>query len=263
VSSLARPRANPFFLEAARACFSRRPILRASIAAAAVLGCLFVLWWPRGPIVSSLPPLAGPRTLTVVSVGLLAALAWLSARLGAEDYAAGSFIPAREYAAITPRAAGTVVRGKLGFGLLHTVFLAALGAPFVLASAGVSRVPLEAGLLILVVAAAAAAAFRALGLFLLCVLPSHGLVRDMIMLAAGAAAAALSTALFPAGSPVSAVLALSGAGAVPPPLRVPGAELSFWLVSVIMSLLAAAVLAAGASASLAAAGKARNARASN
>lgn len=259
MSASPRVRANPFLVEAAKACFSERPILRSCLVAAALLAGLLVLWWPRGPVASSLPPMPGPRTLAVVSAGLLAVLAWLSARLGADDLAPGSFIPAREYARLTPGAAGSVVRGKLGFGLAHTAFLVALGSPFVLAAAGVSGASPGAALRILAVAGAAAFAFRALGLLLLSLLPGHILVRDMIMLGAGAAGLALCTALFPAGSPLSALLALAGAAPPSPVPFLPAAVLPSWLVSVITSLVAAGVLSAGALASLAAAGRARDA----
>jgi hypothetical protein len=255
-----RFRANPFLVESAKACFSERSILRACIVSASVLAGLLVLWWPRGPIVSSLPPMPGPRTLVVVSAGLLAVLAWLSARLGADDLAPGSFIPVREYARLTPGAAGSAVRGKLAFGLLHTVFLVALGSPFVLAAAGVSGASPGAALRILAVAGSAAFAFRALGLLLLSLLPGHILARDMIMLGAGAAGMALCTVLFPAGSPLSALLALAGAAPPPAVPSSPGPAVFFWLAPVITSLVAAGVFAAGALASLAAAARTRHAR---
>ena len=266
MSRPASPSANPFLAEGARICFSQRAVLRASALLVAILGCVLVLWWPRGPVASSLQPLAGPRTLTVVSVSLLAALAWLSARLGAEDHASSSFISMEGYVGLVAgddarlrcRAVATVIRGKLAFGLVHTIFLLALGSPFVLAAVGVSGASFTTGLCILLVAGAAATGFRMLGLFLLTALPGHALVRDMVMLVAGAAGLAACTALLPAASPLSALLAL--AAAVDPPAVgwIPGPALPFYLVSVIMSLLVAVLFAAGASASLSAATKARN-----
>lgn len=259
MSGASRLRANPFLVEAARACFSERQILRACVVSAALLAALLVLWWPRGPIAASLPPLPGPRTLAVVSLGLLASLAWLSARLGADDYASASFVPVREYARLTPGAAGSVVRGKLAFGLLHTAFLAALASPFVLASAGVSGASLQGGLRILLVAGASAFSFRSLGLLVQALLPSRVLVRDLAMLAAGAAGTGLCTAVFPAASPLAVLLALAGAWAPPAVPAFLGRAFPFWAVPAITSLLAAAAFAGCAWASLARAVKVRNA----
>lgn len=259
MSGASRFRANPFLVEAARVCFSERQIQRACVAWAALPAALLVLWWPRGPIAASLSPLSGPRTLAVVSVGLLAVLAWLSARLGADDYAPASFLPVREYARLTPGAAGSAVRGKLAFGFLHTAFLAALASPFVLASAGVSGASLQGGLCILLVAGASAFAFRSLGLLMQAILPSRVLVRDLAMLAAGAAGLGLCTAAVPAASPLAVMLALAGAWAPPVVPAFLGREFPYWAVPVITSLLAAAAFAGGAWASLARAAKVRSA----
>ncbi len=168
----------------------------------------------------------------------------------------------REYARLTPGAAGSVVRGKLAFGFLHTAFLAALASPFVLASCGVSGASLQDGLCILLVAGASAFAFRSLGLLVQALLPSRVLVRDLVMLAAGAAGIGLCTAAVPAASPLSVLLALAGASAPPAVPAFLGRAFPFWVVPVVTCLLAAAAFAGGAWASLARAAKVRNAPAS-
>ena len=243
--------ANPFIEEGARIYFSHRAILGTYALLLAVLGGLLLFSWPRGTVAASLPPSAGPRTLAVVSVGLFIAMAWLSARYGAEDYSSASFIRMTDYVTLAPARLASVIGGKLSFALLHTLFLLALGSPFLLASLGVSAVPPGVAIRILLVVGASAMACRALGLFLLTVLGGHTLVRDLAMLAAGLAAIPASMAAFPPANPVSAILSLTAATDLPPTVGVFGAALPFWLFSVIMSLLAAAVFASAAAVPLA------------
>jgi hypothetical protein len=242
---------NPFIEEGARIYFSHRAILRTYAVLLAVLAGMLVFWWPRGAVAGSLPPADGPRTLAVVAVGLFVAVAWLSARYGAEDYSSSSFIRMTEDVALTPLPLASVIGGKLSFALLHTLFLLALGAPFLLAALGVSGVPPGAAFRILLVVGSSAVACRALGLFLLTVLGEHALIRDLVMLSAGCVSIPASMAAFPPANPVSAILSLSGAANLPPTVGMLGADLPFYLFSVIVSLLGAAVFASAAAVRLA------------
>jgi hypothetical protein len=249
---------NPFVKEGLQVYFSHATILRTYVVLLAVLGALLFFWWPRGPLAASLFPGAAPRTFTAVAMGWLAVLAWLSARYGAEDYSSGSFIPLREYVTLTPVAIGTVVAGKLAFATLHTLFLLALGAPFVLASLAVSAVPMPDAARAFLVVGAAAVACRMLGSFLLVALGERSLVRDLAMLAIACVAVPASLALFPAANPVSAILSLGGAVDSTEAVRLLGATLPFYLFSVIINLLAAIACAAAMSVCLAVARKARH-----
>lgn len=242
---------NPFIEEGARIYFSHRAILRTYALLLVVLAGLLVIWWPRGAVASLLPPANGPRTLSVVAVGLFVALAWLSARYGAEDYSSASFIRMTDDVALTPLSVASVIGGKLSFALLHTLFLLALGTPFLLAALGVSAVPAGASFRILLVVGSSAMACRALGLFLLTVLGEHALVRDIVMLSAGLAAIPASMAAFPPANPISAILSLSGAANLPPTVGILGADLPFSMFSVIVSLFAAVVFASAAAVRLA------------
>jgi hypothetical protein len=249
---------NPFVKEGVQVYFSQATILRTYVVLLAVLGALLFFWWPRGPVAASLFPHAAPGTFTAVALGWLALLVWLSARYGAEDYSSGSFTRLNEYVRYTPVAIGTVVAGKLAFAALHTLFLLALGAPFVLASLAVSAVPTVNAARAFLVVGAAAAACRMLGSFLLVALGERSLVRDIAMLAAALAAISASLALFPAANPVSAILSLGGTADSPAEVRLLGATLPFYLFSVIMNLLAAIACAAAMSICLAVARKARH-----
>lgn len=249
---------NPFVKEGLKVYFSQTTILRSYVVQLAVLAGVLFFWWPRGPVAGSLFPNAAPRTFTAVAMGWLAVLAWLSARYGAEDYSSGSFIPLMEYVTLTPVRIATVVAGKIAFAVLHTVFLLALGFPFVLASLGVSSIPPMIAARAFFVVGAAAAACRMAGSFLLVALGRRALMRDLVMLVAAVAAISASMAMFPAANPVSAILSLGGSADYPAAVRLFGATLPFYMISVIMSFFAAIACAAAMSVRLAVARKARH-----
>ncbi len=249
---------NPFVQEGFKVYFSHAMILRTYVVMLAILGAVLFFWWPRGPVAASFFPNTAPRTFTAVAMGWLAVLAWLSARYGAEDYSSGSFIQLREYVTLAPARVGTAVAGKTGFAVLHTIFLLALGLPFVLASLAVSAVPPVNAARALLVVGAAAAASRMLGTFLLVALGGRALLRDLLMIAAALAAIPASMAAFPAANPVSAILSLGGSADSPAAVRLLGATLPFYLISVIINFLAAVACGAAMCGRLAVARKVRH-----
>lgn len=251
MSGLAGAAINPFVREGARVYFEDRAVLRSYVLLVAVLSCLLAFSWPRGPAAGLLLASAGLRALTVVAIGAFVAVAWISARCGAEDYACASFTRLEDYAVLTREPLLRAIAGKMLLAVLHTAFLLALASPFLLAALGVSAAPAGAFTRILLVIGAAAVAFRAFGLLLLVLLGSHALVRDVVMLSAGLLSIPASMALLPAASPVSAILALAGAADLPAAAGLAFLRVPFHAVSVILSLAAAAVFVAAAAARLA------------
>jgi hypothetical protein len=187
----------------------------------------------------------------VVAVGALAAVAWISARCGAEDYAPASFARLEDYAVLTREPLLRAIAGKVLLAVLHTAFLLALASPFLLAALGVSAAPAGAFPRILLVIGASAIAFRAFGLLLLVLLGSHALVRDIVMLSAALLFIPASMALYPAANPVSAILELAGAADLPSTAGLAFLRVPFSTVSVILGLAVAAVFHAAAAARLA------------
>ena len=247
-----RVAANPFVDEGIRISFSRGKILRAYFLMAAVLSVVLFFWWPAGSFVLDLPAGGGPRTFPSVAIGLCICCAYIGARCGAEDYSPQKRAHLREYVALTPVSLFVLVVGKAAFALLHTLFLLALGAPFVLASLAVSGTAADRALGAFLVIGAFSFAFRMYGLLLLALIGARRLLRDMALLASGVLFLVITLTLTPVVNPVSALSGLSTAGPLPAArfLRV---SIPFFLVSVIIDLLAALAFAAGTLASLRAA----------
>lgn len=202
----------PLVQEGARVYFSQRSILRTYLLIPAALTFAAIVSWPQGTLENALRAGSTTNPFSVVAVCFVLFLVYLAGRYGGEDYAPDSLGNLREYVTLTPTSVGTLVAGKAAFAVLHTAFLLALGAPFLLAALSVSGSPpgtLGAALGIL---AAAGLAARMYGLFLLSVLGPRGLLRGAAFLGGTAVYLVLTFLVLPVLNPVSALLAL-GAGA--------------------------------------------------
>jgi hypothetical protein len=194
------------------AAFSRPSILRTYTYYLLAMSAIVFFWWPRGTLAASLRAGDAPITFAAAALGMFGCLAYLNARLGAEDYPGRESVGLREVLALAPVSAAGLVAGKLTAAALHTLFLLALGMPFLAAARGVSGVPLEAALEALLVAGCAALAFRSFGLLLYALLEQHPVVKDVLLLFCGLGLVFVPMLLAPAANPVSTLLALGGEG---------------------------------------------------
>ena len=243
--------ANPFLDEGMRTYFSHGIILRSYLFLAGALALVLVLWWPRGTLEAALRSGSGADTFSAVSVAFLVLLMYLGARYGSEAWSPESAGKLGQYVALTPVSVVAVVAGRAGFAFLHTLFLLGLGVPFLLASLAVTGTGAPRVAEALLVTGAATLSVRMYALLLLTLMPGRQFLRDVALMSSVALTLALITALAPAASPLSAVLGLSPArGTAAAPVRLLSVSIPFFLVSVIIALLAALILTGGAIASL-------------
>lgn len=241
---------NPFMDEGVRTYFLQPSILRSYLALVGVVGLSLLLWWPRISLDAVMRAGVFPGTFTAVAVGLYFCLTYLGARYGSEGFSPEAQVHLREYAILTPVSLASIVAGKAVFALLHTLFLLALGAPFLLASLAVSGGGLSLILPTLLVIGAAVFAVRMYGLLTL-VLLERQVARDVTLALGIILFLVVSALAVPAANPIVAILSiLSRDGTAVAPISLPFGSIPFFLLSVIMSLLAALLLAGTAFASL-------------
>ena len=250
---------NPYFDEGMRVYLSEARILRTYILFAGVLFLVLLLWWPRDTIAASLRGAAPPDTFIAVAVGFLLCLVVLDLRYGSESFSPERLSRLREYAALAPVRPLSIVAGKALFGLLHTGFMLALGAPFLLASFAASGVAGGNALEALLVIGTAALAVRMCGLLFLTLGNGRSLLRDSLLLFGVLLYLTLTGVFASAASPITALANLASqqaqagaAAAVPPGAAsdsLPG-SVPLYSVSVMISSVAALLFAGGALASL-------------
>jgi len=247
-----RAAGNPFIREGIRMSFSQGAMLRSYLTMAALLAVVCFFSWPLGSIALDAGSAGIPGTFSAVMVGLLACCAWISARSGAEGYSPETLAGLGEYATLTPVSLAALVAGKAAFGLLHTIFLLALGVPFMIASLAVSGVdPSRAGEALLV-AGAFSFASRMLGLLLRALLGARTFLVNSLLFACGGLFLVVTILAAPALNPITALLRLAAAASGQAGIAaIPGAPVPFFAISVILDLLAAILFAAGAYAALA------------
>jgi hypothetical protein len=201
----------PLVKEGVRVYFSQQMILRTYLLIPAALAVALIVAWPRGSLESVLAGGSPVDPFTVVAVAFLLFLVYLGGRYGLEDYSPDSLGNLREYMTLTPASVGALVAGKAAFAVLHTAFLLALGAPFLLAALSVSGSQagaLGAGFVVL---ASAGLAARMFGLFLLALFGPRKLLRSAAFLGGVAAFLVVTFLAVPLLNPAAALLAL-GAG---------------------------------------------------
>jgi hypothetical protein len=243
-------RVSPFLDEGVRNYFAERAILRSYLALVGVVGVALLLWWPRISLDAVARTGSFPGTFSSVCIGLYLCLTYLGARYGSEGFSPEAQVKLREYALLTPVPLVSIVAGKALFALLHTLFLLALGAPFLLASLAVSGGGLSLILPALLVIGAATFAVRMYGLLTL-VLLERQVARD-VSLALGIILFLVVSALtVPATNPIAALLSiLPRDEAAAAPISFPFGSIPFFLICVIMNLLAGLLLAGTTFASL-------------
>lgn len=244
---------NPVAAADLRATFADQGARRMHAFFLAALAAVLYAWWPRGDLAWHLRTATPPETFTAIAVALFLFAGWLNARAGCGDDRPKETRLA-DLVAHTPVTIAAVVAGRLAAGLLAVLFHLLLGLPFLLAALGVSGVPASRLPVVLGLTAAAAMAWRAAGLALRLVMPSHGALRDVLLFASSAAYLAATYALAPAANPLAAIVDAAGGGWRP--AFSPGAALPFPAVSGIIALAVLAAAAVVAALSLRAARKA-------
>lgn len=200
---------NPFVDEGIRAYFAQGSILRTYLLVPGALGLILLAVWPRGSFESALRATPLADTFTVVAAGFLGFLLYLSTRYGSEDFSPDSLVQLREYVTLTPVSLFSVVAGKAGFAVMHTLFLLTLGAPFLLASLAVAGVSLTQAFWALAVIGAAGLAARMYGLLVLTIVGERALTRDLILIPTIVLYLIVTLLFLPAVNPFSAVMSLS------------------------------------------------------
>jgi hypothetical protein len=236
-------RTNPVAAADLRASFGDPGALRSYALLLGALAAVLYAWWPRSDLAWHLRTATTPQTFTAVAVTLLLMMAWLNARAGAFDDREGE-TPLADLVAHTPLTVAAVVAGRIVSGALVVLFQVLLGLPFLLAALGVSGVPAAALPGVLALVAAAALAWRAAGLALRLVLPSHGTVRDVLLFASSAAYLAATYVVAPAANPLAAIVAAAGDLGRPVRTSVPLSAVSGMIAVAV--LVAATVVAAAA-----------------
>jgi hypothetical protein len=235
-------RLNPVLRGGLAGAFSRPALLRAYACYLAAMAVVLFFWWPRASLASVFQGGPPPHTFTAAAVGLLACLAWLGTRFGAEDFSPGD-ASLRDMAALTPVPLRVLVTGLLLLAAAHTLFLVALGAPFLAVSLSVSGIPPRSAAAALLLSGSAALAFRTLGILLCTLFTRRAWLRNLLLGLGALLLALLPLLLFPRASPLVAVLAL-GAGPAPGGARVQ------WGIAAAADGGLAALFAAGAALAL-------------
>ncbi len=238
-------RTNPVAAADLRASFGDTGALRAHALLLGVLAAVLYAWWPRSDLAWHLRTATPPQTFTAVAVALFLLAGWVNARAGAGDEQAGETRLA-DLVAHTPVTVAAVLAGRLVAGLLAALFQVLLGLPFLLAALGVSGISASVLPGVLALVAAAAMAWRAAGLALRLVLPSHGALRDVLLFASSAAWLAATYVAAPVVNPLAAIVEAAGGGGRRQ--NALGVALPLYVVSGIIALavLAAATIVAAA-----------------
>jgi hypothetical protein len=217
--------------EGIRANLSDQDTLRASLYMAGALGLALLATWPRGPLETALRIGAASETFTVVAVCFLLVVIYLGARWGAEDAAsgdaatgaastgavtAGAAARLHEYALLTPVSLVSLVLGRFAVGVLHTLVLLLLGAPFLVAAMAVGGAGIPGVFVAVAVIGAASLAARMCGLLALVLLGTRRPLREVFLFIVLAGAFGSTFFFAPALSPFSVLAALlKPAGGLP------------------------------------------------
>jgi hypothetical protein len=234
--------------EGIRTYASSRSILRTYIFIPAALAIALLVTWPQGTIQGVFLGVAAADSFTVLSVMCLLLLLYLGGRYGSEDYSPETFVNLREYVSLTPASAGSLVAGKAAFSVVHTIFLVALGAPFLLSAASVSGAPRGSLSGVLALLATAAFAARMYGLLLLAAMGQRRLLRSVVFLVGVGAFLLVTYLAWPGFNPLVMVIAArDGAPLLPVILFNLGASLLMGAaVTAVLVLVRRAARAGGA-----------------
>ena len=183
--------------------------LRACLYLAAALGLALLAVWPRGTLEAAVRTGQASDTFTVVCVCFLVSLLYLGARFGAEDFAADPRVQLTELVTLTPVPLASLVAGRFVFGLLHTLVLLLLGAPFLVAAMAVGGVGFPQALQALAIIGAASLAARMCGLCALALVGARRPARDILLFFAVTAPAAAAFFVRPAASSFRAIASLA------------------------------------------------------
>ncbi len=255
-------RGNPFLEEGVRTYFAHRGILRTYLFIPCGLSVVLITVWPRGSLESILRSGTFTDAFAVVALAFFALLLYLGARYGSEDFSPENLSQLREYVTMTPVTLLSVVLGKAGFFILHTLFLLLLGAPILLAPIAVDGLTLPKALAALAVLGTAGLAARMFGLLVLAAVGARPLLKNLVLMPGILLVVIVSLVAVPSLSSIRALLGLSsspglGAGSLGAPLS-PAAACSLVNLGAALVCAAALYLVLGASRRRARAGRQSN-----
>ena len=200
----------PLVEEGLRTYASHRAILRTYLLIPCALAIALLVAWPQVTAGDVFRGAIATDPFSVVGVTLLVFLLYLGGRYGEEDFSPDTLGNLREYVTLTPASVAALVAGKAVFGILHTIFLLALGVPFLLAAYSVSGAPAGSLGSALAVLASATFAARMYGLLLLAALGQRRLLRSAALIGSIGGFLLGSYLLLPAVNPIAALLRGTG-----------------------------------------------------
>ncbi len=234
---------NPFIGEGLSACFSHPLVLRTYTYYLAVAASFTFFWWPRNPLATYLQSGVGPQTFMVASLGLFISLVYLNIRYGTDDYIPEGAMSVKDFVTRTPVPIARLIAGKTVAGALHALFLLLLGLPFLLVSRNVSGAPPAAVARFLLVMGCSSLAYRSFGFLMLALMGAHSVLKQVFLLCGTFVLMTVVMTFFPQGSALSAILDLEAGVPKTAPVPLIG-TIPDYLISVMMSLIAAVVLSA-------------------
>jgi hypothetical protein len=237
---------NPFASESLDASLSRPLILRSYLYYLILMTVLIFFWWPRNPFAAYLQAGEIPQTFFVAAIGLFASVVYLSMRFGAEDYVGEDSTKIHDLITLTPVSVATMVMGKLGAGILHTLFLLILGVPFLIVSRLASGLSYEVLWKTLLIVGSSALAYRTFSFLLFSIVESRAVLKDILLLAAAFISIIGGLTVVPPASPITAIMTLDAGGQATDRFAFFGTSIPLYMVSVIISLLAVPVFSAAA-----------------
>jgi hypothetical protein len=226
---------NPFIGEGLETCFSHIPVLRSYVYYVLCIALATFFWWPRGPLADVLRTGQPPQTFTVTAITVFVCLLFLNARYGSEDYARPDSTKVHDIVTLTPVRVSTIVVGKLVTAVLHILFLLALAMPILIATRAVSGRSFGALGVSLLVVGSSVLAFRMLGFLFFVVFDTRSTLRSVILLTSVLVLVLGPLAFFPAATPISALMSADSQTAA-----LFGSPIPYYLISVIINLLAVA-----------------------
>lgn len=135
---------NPILEEAAEVYIRRREYLIFHLAYAAAIALFTVLLWPTRGFMYFFRTETIPAAFQATVIAHVIIVSGVSLYAGLDRLAENQIIRYSEWLERTHLPVGILFRGKLAAGMVHTIFLVLMAAPFAVVAAGPAGVPLAA-----------------------------------------------------------------------------------------------------------------------
>jgi hypothetical protein len=199
---------NPLWEEGISAYFLLARIRRLYHVHLIAMGLLVFLWWPKNPITTFMQFESAPSTFQVVAVGCLIILAYLNALFGGEIFQRDAFHRLPDWLHYTPISTWKLLWGKIGFALLHALFLTLISVPFIFLAASPSGLSLSQQAVTLLILFVSSGAYRVIGIFLLMVFENWPFFHQLSLWTVVAFLLFATIAVSPNSNAILAVLSL-------------------------------------------------------